>query len=159
MNDGVVSSMRETNDKLDLQNHFPMPKQSVEAKPRPRTIMRKMHKKPSQKMRRTCDGDGMKTEKLATILELHSGHNIAKQRDVKIMQSAEIDIPESTDDRPRQRRSRENKKFDLVSSFAKDAKEAMRCTEGCGCPHADGPAQDSAEQEVRNQSIEDEMPR
>ena len=90
LNDEAETSVRENDGTFDLQTHFPMPKPSVEAKPRPRTFMRKMPKTPSRNMTHTCDGDDMKTRTFDTILDFHSGHNIAK-RDVKVTHSAEID--------------------------------------------------------------------
>ena len=99
-----------------------------------------MPKKQSQNMRHTCDGDRMKTKNIDKVLDFHSGRNIAQQKNFVVTQSAEIDtipipIPESTDDRPRQRSSRRNKKIDMVSSFTEGAKEGVKCTEGCGCSH------------------------
>ena len=93
----------------------------------------------------------MKTKKCNRILDFHGGRNIAKQRDVKVTQSAEIDtipipVPESTDDRPKQRSSRRVKKVDSVSSFTEGAKEVPKCSEGCGCAHNDESAQEPVEQ-------------
>ena len=80
----------------------------------------------------------MKTKKFDKVLDFHSGHDIAKQSDLMVTQSAEIDtipipVPNSTEDRPRQRPSRKIKKVDLVNSFTEGAEEANKCSEGCGC--------------------------
>ena len=93
INETVLSERIEgaTNGKLNLQTHFPVPDQSAKMKPRPRKIMRKMPKKPSQRARLTCDADNMKTKKFDKVLDFHSDHSMVKQRDAKVTVSAEVD--------------------------------------------------------------------
>ena len=73
----------ETDVKLNLQTHFPVPDQSVKIKPRPRKIMKKMPKIPPQRARLTCDADNMKTKKFDKDLNFHSGQSIIKQEDTE----------------------------------------------------------------------------
>ena len=92
MNDEVETSVNEIDIKLDSQVHFPMPKSSVKAKPRHKSILKKMPKKQSQKMRRTCDGDHMESKRFDRVLAFHSGQNIVEQANAEAEKSEGADM-------------------------------------------------------------------
>ena len=79
MVDEAETSGNEIDIKLDSQVHFPMPRSSIKAKPKHKSILKKMPKKQSQKMRRTCDGDRMESERFDRVLAFRSGQNIVEQ--------------------------------------------------------------------------------
>ena len=78
-------------------------------------------------MRHACGGDTMKTKKLDKILELHTDHAIAKEKDVDIKQVERIDttpipITEPTGARSKERHNRRSKQIGMVDNFTEGLK-------------------------------------